>query len=71
MDNEILDMNINDILSDEEQQELLDSEPPAEYMGQDGTLHTFENDHKDSYVELFSNINKEENNPYKDEDDIF
>lgn len=40
--NSVLEINLNDRLSDEEQQELLDSEPPAEYMGQDGTLHTFE-----------------------------
>jgi hypothetical protein len=40
--NEILDINLNDRLSDEEQQELLDSEPPAEYMGQDGALYSYE-----------------------------
>lgn len=45
--NQILDMDLNDRLSDEEQQELLDSEPPAEYMGQDGTLHTFDTSYWD------------------------
>lgn len=49
--NQILDINLNDRLSDEEQQELLDNEQPGEYMGQDGTLYNF-----DSYCDESQNI---------------
>ena len=34
----------NNRLSEQEQQELLDSEPPVEYMGRDGALYTVSNE---------------------------
>jgi hypothetical protein len=64
-----LDINLNDRLDEEQQKQLIDSEEPEEYMGQDGTWHTFEDDHKEAYVSLFTSTHEEENNPYKNEDD--
>lgn len=59
--NEVLEMDLNERLSDEEQQELLDSEPPAEYMGQDGTLHTYDSigDEYDENIHLDNALNED------------
>lgn len=70
--NEILDIDLNERLTDEEQQELLDSEEPAEYMGQDGTLYTFED--IDPYWEEQRSIDDDHyavEMELQDEDDIF
>lgn len=45
--NEILNIDLNNMLSEQEQDELLNTQEPEEYLGADGTLHCFGNNREE------------------------